>query len=312
MKVLLPDSLPLSTDLPEGAEGVTYAADRPIPEEHLDAEALVVWGVGGSRLTEHAERLTALRLVQGLSAGPDALLKAGFGEDVAICGGAGLHSKTVTEHALALTLALVCRLPQAAAAQSEHRWADELGGVRPLHPEGPTSTLIDANVLVWGFGAIGQHLAPVLQALGARVRGVARSAGERAGFEVITEDDLDTALPETDVLIMILPADDETDDALDARRLGLLGRDAFVVNVGRGTTVDERALDAALREGTIAGAAIDVTAVEPLPADWPLWTAPNLVLTPHAAGGRPVGADDLIARNVRAFLTGDELANRVR
>jgi phosphoglycerate dehydrogenase-like enzyme len=84
-----------------------------------------------------------------------------------------------------------------------------------------------------------------------------------------------------------------------------------VVNVGRGSTVDEPALVAALTEGRIAGAALDVTEVEPLPADSPLWDAPNLLLTPHAAGGRPVGADDLVAANLEALLAGRELRNVV-
>jgi phosphoglycerate dehydrogenase-like enzyme len=84
-----------------------------------------------------------------------------------------------------------------------------------------------------------------------------------------------------------------------------------VVNVGRGSTVDEEALVEALEEGVIAGAALDVTAVEPLPADSPLWAAPNLVLTPHAAGGRPVGAAELISANLAALLAGGELRNVV-
>jgi phosphoglycerate dehydrogenase-like enzyme len=84
-----------------------------------------------------------------------------------------------------------------------------------------------------------------------------------------------------------------------------------VVNVGRGATVDEPALVAALTDGRIAGAALDVTETEPLPADSPLWKAPRLLLTPHAAGGRPVGADDLIAANLEALLAGAELRNVV-
>jgi phosphoglycerate dehydrogenase-like enzyme len=84
-----------------------------------------------------------------------------------------------------------------------------------------------------------------------------------------------------------------------------------VVNVGRGATVDEAALVAALADGTIAGAALDVTAREPLPPESPLWEAPNLLLTPHAAGGRPVGADELISANVAALLAGEELRNVV-
>jgi phosphoglycerate dehydrogenase-like enzyme len=311
VKLLLPDSLPLAPDLPEGVEAVTYAVSAPVPDEHLDADALVVWGNSGADLAAVAGRMPRLRWVQTLAAGPDAVLGAGFPEDVVITGGAGLHSRTVTEHALALVLALVRRLPAAARAQAGHRWAGELGGLQPLHPDGAVTTLIDARVLVWGFGAIGQNLAPLLSALGADVRGVARHAGERAGFPVVAEDDLEDELRRTDVLVMILPATAATAEALDAARLAALPPHALVVNVGRGSTVDEDALVAALQEGRIAAAALDVTAVEPLPAGSPLWDAPNLLLTPHAAGGRPVGADALITHNVAALLDGGRLRNVV-
>jgi phosphoglycerate dehydrogenase-like enzyme len=140
---------------------------------------------------------------------------------------------------------------------------------------------------------------------------VARSAGERSGFAVIAEESLERELRRTDVLIMILPATAGTLRALDAPRLAELPPHAYVVNVGRGSTVDEPALVAALAAGRLAGAALDVTDTEPLPADSPLWSAPNLVLTPHAAGGRPVGADDLIAANLRALLAGRGLRNVV-
>ena len=311
VKLLLPDSLPLAPDLPEGVTAVTYAAGAPVPPEHRDAEALVVWGSSAADLAAVAGDMPRLRWVQSLAAGPDAVLRAGFAEDVVITSGAGLHSATVTEHALALLLALVRRLPAAGRAQAEHRWARELGGLQPLHPEGAVTTLLDARVLVWGFGAIGQTLAPVLRALGASVRGVARSAGERSGFPVVAEADLEAELAGTDVLVMVLPATEATRHALDARRLALLPPHALVVNVGRGTTVDEAALAGALTAGRLGGAALDVTETEPLPADSPLWDAPGLVLTPHAAGGRPVGADALVAENVAALLAGRELRNVV-
>ena len=311
MKLLLPDSVPLDPALPEEVEAVRYDAAAPVPEEHLDAEALVVWGSSTGDLSVVAGRMPRLRWVQTLAAGPDAVLAAGFPDDVLITSGQGLHDGPVTEHALALVLALLRRLPAAVVAQAEHRWADELGGLQPLHPDGAVTTLLDARVLVWGFGSIGQTLAPLLQALGAQVRGVGRSAGERAGFPVVAEDQLDAELRRTDVLVMVLPSTPATDGALDAGRLAALPRHALVVNIGRGSTVDEPALVDALTGGRLAGAALDVTGVEPLPADSPLWDAPGLLLTPHAAGGRPVGADELVSANLAALLAGRELRNVV-
>ena len=129
---------------------------------------------------------------------------------------------------------------------------------------------------------------------------MARSAGDRAGFEVIAACDIESALPQTDLLVMVLPSTPQTAGALSAERLALLPRRAVVVNVGRGTTVDQAALEAALRSGTISGAGIDVTDPEPLPAGSTLWDAPNLLLTPHAAGGRVVGAVERIIANAAA------------
>lgn len=309
MKVLLPNTLELAPDLPEGAVAVTYDAHSPIPEEHLDAEVLVDWEVRRKLIADAAARMHNLKLVQALSAGADGVFNAPFDPAVAVCSGVGLHDHTVTEHTMALILALLRRLPQSLAAQHRHEWAWELGGAQPLRGERHITTLLDARVLVWGFGSIGQTLAPVLASLGAQVTGVARSAGTRSGFRVVTDADLPRELPTTDLLVMILPGLPGTLNALNADRLRLLSERALLVNVGRGSTVDEDALLAALRDGSIAGAALDVTAKEPLPPESQLWDAPNLLLTPHAAGGSPVGADELIAANVEALMTGGELRN---
>lgn len=311
MKILLPDTVELSPSLPDNSVAAVYKADKPIPDEHFDAGALVAWGNTAHNLADAASRLSDLRWVQTLGAGADPVLRAGFRDDVVITSGAGLHDPTVTEHALTLALALLRRLPAAARAQHERRWASELGGVQPLRPEGAVTSLIGAHVLIWGLGNIGRRLAPVLTALGATVRGVARSAGTRDGFPVLTEDDLETELGTTDVLIMILPATDATAGALSADRLAALPRHAYVVNVGRGTTVDEEALVEALMSGDIAGAALDVTALEPLPRSSPLWQTPNVIITPHAAGGRPTGADELISVNFSALLLGRPMRNVV-
>lgn len=310
MKILLPNTVDLNPQLPDGATAVTYDATAPIPDEHRDAEVLVDWDVRRKMIVDAAERLPHLKLVQSLAAGADGVLSAPFDESVAICSGVGLHDHTVTEHAMALTLAMLRSLPSCLRAQERHEWAPTLGGSQTMLSDDHITTLLDARVLVWGFGSIAQTLAPVLQSLGAHVTGVARTAGERSGFKVITEDDLAGELPNTDLLIMILPGLPATEKALNAERLALLPKTALVVNVGRGTTVDEDALLSALTEGSIAGAALDVTAKEPLPQDSPLWDAPNLIITPHAAGGRPIGADELIASNVQALLNGGELRNR--
>lgn len=306
MKILLPDTIDLNPELPEGWEAVTFDAHAEIPAEHHDASAIVIWGSSKKNLAS-LESLRDLRLVQSLMAGVDHILKLDLGDDVRIASGSGLHSATVTEHTLALLLSLVRRLPEARIAQEQHEWSRELGGIQELHPEGRITTLLDARVLIWGFGEIGQHLAPVLKALGAEVTGAARSAGERSGFPVIAEEDVLGKLPETDVLICILPASESTEKVIGADVFAALPEHAIVVNVGRGTTLDQEALRSALEDGAIGAAALDVTDPEPLPADDPLWDAPRLLITPHGAGGRPVGASERIAENLRRLDAGEEL-----
>jgi phosphoglycerate dehydrogenase-like enzyme len=290
---------------------VVYAVDRPVPDEHTDAEALVVWGNPAAQLRDAAARLTRLRWVQTLAAGPDAVLAAGFPPGVTVTGGTGLHDLTVAEHALALVLAAARRLNLLVRAQIGHRWAGELGGLQPVHEPGSFRTLRGARVAIWGFGGIAGTLAPHLAALGAHVTGIARTAGERHGFPVVTTADLPSLLPATDVLVMILPATGATEKALDAGVLKLLPPHAWLINVGRGATVDEDALLAALRGGRLAGAALDVFDTEPLPAGSGLWDEPNVIITPHAAGGRPIGAADRIAQNLVAYRAGAGLRHVV-
>jgi phosphoglycerate dehydrogenase-like enzyme len=309
MKVLLPDSLPLDLDLPEA---VIYPVGEALSPDLLDAGAFVAWGNPGWQLREAASRLTKLRWVQTLAAGPDAVLAAGFGPDVVITSGAGLHDRTVAEHTLALALAAARRLNLLVRAQIGHRWAAELGGLQPVHETGNFRTLRDAHVVIWGFGGIAATLAPLLASLGARVTGIARESGTRHGFPVVTGDDLPSLLPTADLLINILPALDSTARIVDASVLGLLPAHAWLINVGRGSTVDEAALLAALRGGRLAGAALDVFETEPLPPASGLWDEPHVLITPHAAGGRPLGAADRIRSNYEALLAGRPLSHVVR
>ena len=313
MKLLYPTSLELDTDKLEGFAALLqpYDVTAPLPPEHYDADILVTWGNSAATLKNAAEHLRKLSWVQSLAAGPNDVLKAGFSPSVTVTSGSGLHDHTVAEHTLGLLLNAARRFYRMRDAQNARRWAEHLGGPQPDRPEDSFRTLEDARILVWGFGNIARTLAPVLRSLGSYVRGVARSAGVRDGTEVFTESALPKLLPETDVLIMILPGSDATQHALSGERLALLPPHAWVVNVGRGSSLDEAALLAALHAGKLGGAALDVFETEPLPEASPLWDAPNLIVSPHAAGGRPQGAEALIAENLRRFLAGQPLKNVV-
>ncbi len=312
VKILATQHAPFAFTPPEGVEVVRLDERQPVPAEHLDADAAIVVGADTPAVKHLAAEASALRWVQTLAAGPDGVLACDFAPEVTITTGRGLHDQTVAEAALALALAGILRFPGMLDAQRERRWdARTFGGWRDLHPEGRVGSLVDAEVLVWGFGAIGQQVARNFAAVGARVRGIATSVGERAGFAVFAEADLPWLLPKTDVLIMVLPSTPATDRALDAARIDLLPDRAWVVNVGRGTTVDQDALVAALHEGRLGGAALDVVDPEPYPADGPLWDAPNTILVPHVAGGRAHGSDALINENIARLGAGRPLRNAV-
>lgn len=286
MKLLYPTSLELRPDaftLP-GVSALPYDVAAPLPAAHEDAEVLVTWGNSAEMLRGAAARMTRLQWVQSLAAGPNDVLKAGFPAHVRVTSGSGLHDHTVAEHTLGLLLVAARRFHEMRDAQRQRRWPGHLGGLQPDRPKGAFRTLQDARVLIWGFGSIGQRLAPLLTMLGAEVRGVARSAGERAGFPVFAADALPELLPETDALVMILPSSPETRHALSAALLAHLPRHAWVVNVGRGDTLDEGALVAALQQRRLGGAALDVFETEPLPESSPLWALENVIISPHAAG----------------------------
>lgn len=312
MKILATTDAPFDFTPPDDVEVVRIDEKDPIPAEHLDVEAAIVQGWTSPVVTQLAREATNLRWVQTLAAGPDGVLAAGFGDDVVITNGRGLHDKTVAETAVALALTGILQFPAMLEAQRERRWEhEEFGAWRPLHPEGRLGSLIDTNVLIWGFGSIGQQAAKLFTALSANVRGVANSAGERAGYEVFTEADLPRLLPETDVLVMVLPSTPTTANALNAERIDLLPDRSWLVNVGRGTTVDSDALAAALNEGRLGGAALDVVDQEPYPADGVLWDARNIIVTPHVAGGVAYGSDELLNENLRRLQAGEQLRNTV-
>lgn len=315
MKILVPTSIDLDyakLPLREDDQIAAYDPTQPVRDEDTDAEVLIAWANTDDQLADCAARLKDLRLIQALMAGPDQIKNAGFPAEVVVCAGVGLHDKTVSEHAIMLSLALVRSLPELGRRHQQHEWAGDLGGPQPLHPKNSAiTTLLGARVTVWGFGSIAKTLAPLLTALGAQVTGIARSAGKRDGYEVVATEDKDELLARTDLLIMILPSGEATADSLDAQVLQTLPDTAYVVNVGRGSTVDEAALVSALEKGEIAGAAIDVAKTEPLPASDPLWDAPHLIITPHAAGGRPVDPEELIGHNLQALRGEGEFRNRM-
>jgi phosphoglycerate dehydrogenase-like enzyme len=185
------------------------------------------------------------------------------------------------------------------------RYAQISGDARPLYPPVMLEELTGKRVLLVGHGSIGQEIERMLAPFSVELTRVARTA--REGVHAVSE--LDSLLPQAEIVILILPSTDESLHLIDSRRLALMRQGALLVNAARGPVVDTDALVAALESGRIR-AALDVTDPEPLPDGHPLWSCPNLLLTPHVAGSSPqfgpravkVAMDEL-----RRYMNGEPL-----
>ena len=192
-------------------------------------------------------------------------------------------------------------------------------GERVWLPPLPVRSLCGAHITVLGTGDIGTSFAQRAKAMGAKsICGVRRTIkpADPAFDRIVTLSDLDSVLPETDILVMALPSTGETVGVLSRERIALLPPQAIVVNVGRGTAVDQEALAEALNAGRIAGAALDVFVPEPLPRDHFLWETKNLLITPHVAGNMSLGYTrdkdvDMFCEDLENFAAGRPLAHLV-
>ena len=250
-----------------------------------------------------------LEWMQLSSAGADVFCKEGvLPENCVLTNGSGAYSLSVGEHMLAMTFALIRNFPQYKANQVEHVWKDE----------GRIISIEGATVAVLGMGDIGSFYARKMNALGARVISVRRHEHPKPDYvdEQATFEQLDEVLPKADIVAMVLPGGEETRHLINDRTLALMKEGSFILNVGRGSSIDQEALCRALESGHIQGAALDVTDPEPLPADHPLWTARNCIITPHISGdmGLPETVDitvDIFCDNLRRYADGRELTHLI-
>ena len=215
----------------------------------------------------------------------------------------------IAAHIMAFLLAFARGLHYYIPRQLRREWQPEPLDTGVVH-------LPESTALIIGVGGIGAEAAQKCAAFGIRVLGIdARREDTPEGVaELHRPDALDRLLPQADFVIMTVPHTPQTEGMLHAGRLVLMKRSAFLINIGRGKTVKLADLDRALRDGAIAGAALDVYEVEPLPDDHPIWTAPNVLLTPHTAGFGPYLDErrfGIIAENARRFATGRPLMNVV-
>lgn len=287
------------------------------PEQQAAFETLldsaeVLFGVpdqSGRALGRTVAANPRLRWVHTIPAGGGQQVKAAKLSDadlarVLFTTSAGVHARPLAEFAVFGVLAGAKRLPWLAGLQRDRQWG----------PREPLGALDEMTVLVVGLGAIGRLTATMLRGLGCRVVGVHRREIEADVVGVVPVERFAEAASEADAIVLCLPGTDQTRGMLSAEVLAAIKPGATVVNVGRGTTTDEPALIDALADGRVGFAALDVTAVEPLPADSPLWGMPNVLLAPHTAAispHEPRRIAELFAENARRFLAGETLLNVV-
>jgi phosphoglycerate dehydrogenase-like enzyme len=300
---------PPSRDLLEPRPDVHYVFIDPStqpPLEAAGAEALLVWNVRSGYVRDHWSDFTQLRWIHVGTAGVERVL---FPElitsDVVLTNSRYVFDDALAEYTIGLMLALSKDLYATFQHQGEHRWVQR-----------ETETLSAKTVVMVGVGPIARRTAQIARAFGMSVRGVGRTArGSDPDFgDIAAPDGLRASFADADYVVMVLPSTPQTAGMVDAAAIGALKPTARLINVGRGSTLDQDALCNALREGRLAGAALDVMTTEPLPGDSSLWDVPNLIISPHMSGdhtGWQRDIVDLFTRNLDRFQRGEPLLNVV-
>jgi len=318
-KVIIADHWPGRTqELARVAPGVTIVVagthEEVLAEVH-DADAVLGWLT--PEIIQAGERL---RWVQLPYAGMESFLAMpGFAaRDITLTNAQRLYAGGGAEHVLGMVLMLSRRLHTALRQQSERRWdAAPLTGPSPY--SGAGSELLELRgrtMLIAGLGGIGTEVARVASGIGMRVIATRNSRREGPPFVdyVGLATELDSLMSEADVIVNVLPLTSATEGLFDAALFARAKSTAFFINIGRGTTVDTEALTAALRDGRLAGAGLDVTEPEPLPSDHELWGLPNVIITPHIGGDSDVHMErqwSLYEENLRRFVAGEALLSVV-
>ncbi len=293
----------------------TLAPNVEIVIAHTQAEAMAQAARAHGAEARFADaaflrQATELRWVQAMSAGVERYVEVRELVDgpALLTNMSGMYGTAIADHALGMTLALLRGLPQWLEHQRAASWArgesiaqDELTG---------------KTMLVLGLGGIGSEIARRAHACGMRVIATQRRPGPTPPFvtRIAGPDALDSLLPDADVVAICLPLTKATRGLFDAARLQRMRRGSILVNVARGGIVDTDALVAALRDGPLGGAALDVVDPEPLPPEHPLWTHPRVLLTPHVSARSPLSEArrfELFAENLRRFARGLPLLNVV-
>ncbi len=247
----------------------------------------------------------SLRWIQFTTSGLDKAIALGLPAGVTVTNAAGLRAFSVAEHAFFLMLALMRQSRAADVGQRGEEWVRDA-----ITPQ--MDNLAGKHLLIIGAGAIGQEIARKAKAFDMMVTGISRATTPLPNFDQMRpRSDLQAAVAESDIVLMAANYEAETRQMMSAAMFGAMKPKAHFINIARGGLVDEAALVSALESGKIAGAGLDVTLDEPLPAGHKLYTLPNVVLTPHVAGagsqGTGAGMGKILSDNLQLYLQGAPL-----
>jgi phosphoglycerate dehydrogenase-like enzyme len=249
-----------------------------LPQELPDTDIFVGSTLRAAQFAEAKH----LKWVHSTSAGVSQLMYPELiNSGIVVTNGSGIFSIPMAEHTIGMLLALARNFPDTLRQQEKAIWSQQQLWDKPQH----LSELNGTVLLIVGYGSIGREVGQRAKALGMRVWGVTRSGkGDLTHAEkILPISELNGALPYADYVVLCAPETSETKSLIGPPQFALMKRGARLINIGRGSTLDEAALIAALESGAIAGAALDVTETEPLPESSPLWHVPNLFITPHTS-----------------------------
>jgi phosphoglycerate dehydrogenase-like enzyme len=293
-----------------GVRVISVEDEAELSRALAEAEVFTGWRLP----REDFKRARRLRWIHSASAGVEAMLypELVVSDDVVLTNSAGLHARSIPEHVLGQMLVLARNFHEAVRLQQRGEWnryqvIAHGATIRELH---------GGRLAILGAGAIGRHLARLAAAFGMHVRVMRRDPARPVeGAEtVVGPDRLAELLPWADWVVCALPLTPETRGIIGAEALAAMRPDAFLINVGRGESVEEEALVQALRRGGIAGAALDAFEEEPLPPSHRFWSLPNLLITPHVSGYMAGYFEKMLALfedNLERFLAKRPLRNVV-
>jgi D-2-hydroxyacid dehydrogenase (NADP+) len=273
----------------------------------IAAEAEVLFAKAHSVSAALVAGMRHLRWIQALTTGTDHLESLALPPSVTITSARGVHGPQMSELALMLMMALARDLPRMLSNQQQRHWE-----------RWPQSLLLGKTVVIVGIGAIAEELAVRCRALGMRVEGVSDARSNARGFDAVhPRSELRRAAARADFLVALVPYGPATHHLIDRSVLEAMPRTSRFINIARGRVVDEAALIEALELALIAGAGLDVFAIEPLPRESPLWQMPNVIITPRIGGMSDIYAQQLLpllSENLATYLSGNlaRLRNVVR